>query len=55
MISLDFAQFSDKLFAVAHFWMLSIPACLEVQFESRCDQVGIVSEFTERIAWNDCL
>jgi len=34
MISLDFAQFSDKLFAVAHVWMLLIFACLEVQFEA---------------------
>jgi len=33
-ISLDFAQFNDELFAVAHVWILLISACLEVKFEA---------------------
>ena len=34
MILLDLEQFSDKLFAVAHVWMLLISACLEDKFEA---------------------
>ena len=54
MSSAGFAQFSDKLFLCAHVWMLLISACGS-HVRGGYNQIGIISEFTERIAWSGCL